>query len=99
MCMTAVDTIAADSPFVRDNISTYLKVYTGGAFWLAQSFVDLLPEIMSKGAGPVIGASLLTGTMASFFSEGAALGPIVLPMATLADIHVRKKISPYNLKV
>jgi hypothetical protein len=47
----------------------------------------------------VIGASLLTGTMASFFSEGAALGPIVLPMATLADIHVRKKISPYNLKV
>jgi hypothetical protein len=44
---------------------------------------------MSMGAEPVIGASLLTGKMASFFSKGAALGPIVLPMATLVDIHVR----------
>jgi hypothetical protein len=63
--MTAADTIAADSPFVRDNISTYLKVYTGGAFWLAQSFVDLLLEFMSKGAGLVIGASLLSETIFS----------------------------------
>jgi hypothetical protein len=31
--------------------------------------------------------------MASFYSNGAALGPIVLPMATLVDIHVRKYLA------
>jgi len=48
---------------------------------------------MSMGAEPVIGACLLTGTMAGFFSKSAALGPVVLPMATLVDIHVRKYLA------
>ena len=67
--------------------------FTGGALWLAQSFVDVLPEFLSKGEGLVIGVSLLTGTMTNFMSDGAtvaALGPVVLPMATLADVNVWK---------
>ena len=41
----------------------------------------------------MIGVSLLTGTMTNFMSDGAtvaALGPIVLPMATLANVSVWK---------
>ncbi|MFZ0614250.1 MAG: SLC13 family permease [Desulfobacterales bacterium] len=67
--------------------------FTGGALWLAQSFVDILPDFLSKGEGLVIGVSLLTGTMTNFMSDGAtvaALGPVVLPMATLADVNVWK---------
>jgi sodium-dependent dicarboxylate transporter 2/3/5 len=67
--------------------------FTGGALWLAQTFVDLLPGVMTEGDGLVIGVSLLTGTMTNFMSDGAtvaALGPIVLPMATLAQVSVWK---------
>lgn len=67
--------------------------FSGGALWLAQSFVGLLPESLTRGDGLVIGVSLLTGTMTNFMSDGAtvaALGPIVLPMATLAGVHVWK---------
>ncbi|BBO79111.1 cation transporter [Desulfosarcina widdelii] len=67
--------------------------FTGGALWLARTFVDLLPEVLTKGDGLVIGVSLLTGTMTNFMSDGAtvaALGPIVLPMATLANVSVWK---------
>ncbi len=41
----------------------------------------------------MIGANLLTATVASFFSKGAALDPIVLPTATPVDIHVRKYLA------
>jgi sodium-dependent dicarboxylate transporter 2/3/5 len=67
--------------------------FTGGALWLASSFVSLLPDFLTQGDGLVIGVSLLTGTMTNFMSDGAtvaALGPIVLPMATLANISVWK---------
>jgi len=67
--------------------------FTGGALWLAQTFVDLLPDVLTRGDGLVIGVSLLTGTMTNFMSDGAtvaALGPIVLPMATLANVSVWK---------
>ncbi len=67
--------------------------FTGGALWLANTFVALLPESISHGDGLVIGVSLLTGVMTNFMSDGAtvaALGPIVLPMATLADVSVWK---------
>ncbi len=67
--------------------------FTGGALWLANTFVALLPESISHGDGLVIGVSVLTGTMTNFMSDGAtvaALGPIVLPMATLADVSVWK---------
>jgi len=67
--------------------------FTGGALWLAQSFVGFLPDFLTRGDGLVIGISLLTGTMTNFMSDGAtvaALGPIVLPMATLANVSVWK---------
>jgi len=67
--------------------------FSGGALWLAHTFVDLLPDVLTKGDGLVIGVSLLTGTMTNFMSDGAtvaALGPIVLPMATLANVSVWK---------
>jgi sodium-dependent dicarboxylate transporter 2/3/5 len=67
--------------------------FTGGALWLATTFVNLLPDFMTKGDGLIIGVSLLTGTMTNFMSDGAtvaALGPIVLPMATLANVNVWK---------
>ena len=67
--------------------------FTGGALWLANTFVALLPESISHGDGLVIGVSVLTGTMTNFMSDGAtvaALGPIVLPMASLAGVSVWK---------
>ncbi len=67
--------------------------FTGGALWLASTFVNLLPDALTKGDGLVIGVSLLTGVMTNFMSDGAtvaALGPIVLPMATLANVSVWK---------
>jgi len=67
--------------------------FTGGALWLANTFVGLLPDVLTRGDGLVIGVSLLTGTMTNFMSDGAtvaALGPIVLPMATLANVSAIK---------
>ncbi len=67
--------------------------FTGGALWLAEAFVDILPDFLSKGDGLVIGVSLLTTIMTNFMSDGAtvaALGPIVLPMATLAQVSIWK---------
>ena len=65
--------------------------FSGGALWMANSFVNLLPDFMVSGDGLVIGVTILTGTMTNFMSDGAtvaALGPIVLPMATLAGASV-----------
>ncbi len=67
--------------------------FTGGALYLATAFVDVLPDFMAKGDMLAVGVSLLTGTMTNFMSDGAtvaALGPIVLPMASIADVHVWK---------
>jgi sodium-dependent dicarboxylate transporter 2/3/5 len=67
--------------------------FTGGALWLADTFVALLPDSIAHGDMLAIGISLLTGAMTNFMSDGAtvaALGPIVLPMADLANVHVWK---------
>jgi len=67
--------------------------FTGGALWLAREFVGVLPDAMNHGNGLVVGISVLTGTMTNFMSDGAtvgALGPIVLPMATLGGVAVWK---------
>jgi len=67
--------------------------FTGGALWMAQSFVAYLPDALTKGDNLAIGVSLLSGTITNFMSDGAtvaALGPIVLPMAALADVHAWK---------
>ena len=67
--------------------------FTGGALWLANTFVHFLPDFLAQGDMLAVGVSLLTGIMTNFMSDGAtvaALGPIVLPMADLANVHVWK---------
>jgi len=67
--------------------------FSGGGVWLASAFLDFLPEFLSSGEGLIIGVSLLTGIMTNFMRDGAtvaALGPVVLPMATLAGVSIWK---------
>lgn len=63
---------------------------TGAALWLAQSAVNALPDFMSRGEGLALAASLITGVVTNFMSDGAtvsAIGPITVPMASVADTH------------
>lgn len=67
--------------------------FTGGALWLAQPFVHTLPDFLTQGSGLPLGVAALTGILTNLMSDGAtvsALGPIVLPMAPLTDIHIWK---------
>ena len=67
--------------------------FTGGALWLANRFVDMLPGFMGEGNGLVMGVSMVTAGLTNFMSDGAtvgALGPIVLPMAELGDVSIWK---------
>ncbi|MBN1590723.1 MAG: anion permease [Pirellulales bacterium] len=60
---------------------------TGAALWLADSFVAVLPDVMTKGTGLCMSCSLITGILTNFMSDGAtvaAVGPITVPMATLS---------------
>lgn len=60
---------------------------TGAALWLADGFVSVLPDFMKSGTGLCISASLITGILTNFMSDGAtvaAVGPITVPMATLS---------------
>jgi sodium-dependent dicarboxylate transporter 2/3/5 len=60
---------------------------TGAALWLANSFISILPEVLKSGDGLIISASLITGVLTNFMSDGAtvaAVGPITVPMATLS---------------
>ena len=66
---------------------------TGGGVWLANQAVDILPGFMGEGNGLVMGVSVMTGALTNFMSDGAtvgALGPLVLPMAELADVSLWK---------
>jgi sodium-dependent dicarboxylate transporter 2/3/5 len=63
---------------------------TGGALYLADGFVSLLPASMLEGMGLAMAASLFTGLTTNFMSDGAtvaAIGPITVPMAKLAGVH------------
>jgi len=63
---------------------------TGAALWIASSFVDLLPEVLSSGEGLCVASSLFTGVLTNFMSDGAtvsALGPITVPMASVSGTH------------
>jgi sodium-dependent dicarboxylate transporter 2/3/5 len=67
--------------------------FTGAAVWMAQVFVDALPDFLAKGDNLAIGVSLATGIMTNFMSDGAtvaSLGPIFLPMSELANVHIWK---------
>jgi len=65
----------------------YGLAITGGALWIADGLVSMLPEAMKSGTGLCISTSLITGTLTQFMSDGAtvaAVGPITVPMATLS---------------
>jgi sodium-dependent dicarboxylate transporter 2/3/5 len=58
--------------------------YTGAGVWIAQNFVNLLPETFHTGMGIVVASSLITTIATNFMSDGAAvgaLGPVVLGLA------------------
>lgn len=67
--------------------------FTGGALWLANTFVNALPDFMARGDGLVMSVTILTTIMTNFMSDGAtvgAVGPIVLPMAELGQVSMWK---------
>lgn len=63
---------------------------TGGALYLADTFVSLLPDFLARGSGLAIASSIFTGLATNFMSDGAtvaAVGPITVPMATISGAH------------
>ena len=63
---------------------------TGGALYLADSFLSILPAFFSHGTGLAMASSLFTGLTTNFMSDGAtvsAIGPITVPMATISGTH------------
>jgi sodium-dependent dicarboxylate transporter 2/3/5 len=63
---------------------------TGAALYMADSFVNILPDFMTGGAGLAIASSMATGLLTNFMSDGAtvaAIGPITVPMASIANVH------------
>jgi len=64
---------------------------TGGALWMARSFVSALPDFLGHGKGIVVAVSLVSGTITNFMSDGAtvaSVGPVMLPMAQLGGAHI-----------
>ncbi|MFH2048045.1 MAG: SLC13 family permease [bacterium] len=63
---------------------------TGAALYLADGFLNLMPDFMQSGSGLAIAASIFTGITTNFMSDGAtvsAIGPITVPMATISGTH------------
>ena len=63
---------------------------TGAALYMADVFVSILPDFMRTGNGLAIASSLFTGLATNFMSDGAtvaAIGPVTVPMATVAGVH------------
>jgi len=63
---------------------------TGAALFLADSFLNLIPDFMRSGEGLAVAVSLFTGLTTNFMSDGAtvsAIGPITVPMATISGTH------------
>jgi sodium-dependent dicarboxylate transporter 2/3/5 len=63
---------------------------TGAALYMADAFVAMLPGFLATGTGLAIASSLFTGITTNFMSDGAtvaAIGPVTVPMATVAGTH------------
>jgi sodium-dependent dicarboxylate transporter 2/3/5 len=63
---------------------------TGAALFIADSFINILPAWLATGEGLAIATSVFTGIATNFMSDGAtvsAIGPITVPMATIAQAH------------
>ncbi len=63
---------------------------TGAALYMADGFINLMPDFLTHGTGLAIAASIFTGIATNFMSDGAtvsAIGPITVPMATISGTH------------
>jgi sodium-dependent dicarboxylate transporter 2/3/5 len=63
---------------------------TGAALYMADAFVAILPGFLATGSGLAIASSFFTGITTNFMSDGAtvaAIGPVTVPMATVAGVH------------
>ncbi len=63
---------------------------TGAALYMADAFVNALPDFMRTGTWLAITSSVFTGVVTNFMSDGAtvaAIGPVTVPMATVAAAH------------
>jgi sodium-dependent dicarboxylate transporter 2/3/5 len=63
---------------------------TGGALYLADGFLNILPQFMQHGSGLAMAASLIAGLMTNFMSDGATvstIGPVIVPMAIISGTH------------
>jgi anion transporter len=72
-------------------------VMTGGAYWIARAFVDLLnPLGLSKGIGLLLSGTAITGLLTQLMADGpacAAVGPVTLSMAGI--VHPGTTMIPY----
>ncbi len=63
---------------------------SGGAMWLARTFLNLLSQLgMDEGYGLWIGMSLFSGLVTNFMSDAATValtGPIVVPMGIMTNV-------------
>jgi len=63
---------------------------SGGALWLAKSFLNILESIhMDQGYGLWVGMSFFSGLVTNFMSDAATvalLGPIVIPMGVMTQV-------------
>jgi solute carrier family 13 (sodium-dependent dicarboxylate transporter), member 2/3/5 len=68
----------------------YALAASGGALWLADSFISSMPKFMGSGTGLWISASLMTGILTNFMSDGATvatIGPITVPMGIIGGTN------------
>ncbi len=66
---------------------------TGAGLWLATMMFTALPDFMSQKEGLLISVSILTTITTNLMNDGAAvavIGPITLPMATMAELDIWK---------
>jgi anion transporter len=72
-------------------------VMTGGAYWIARSFIGLLnPLGLSEGLGLLLSGNVVTGLLTQLMADGpacAAVGPVTLSMAGI--VHPGTTMIPF----
>lgn len=63
---------------------------TGGALWMADTFVHVLPDSLRSGVGLCVSTSFFTGLLTNFMSDGATVatvGPVTVPLAVMSGTN------------
>ncbi|MDY6792580.1 MAG: DASS family sodium-coupled anion symporter [Thermodesulfobacteriota bacterium] len=72
-------------------------VMTGGAYWIARSFVSVLEPLgLGKGIGLLLSGNVITGLLTQLMADGpacAAVGPVTLSMAGI--VHPGTTMIPF----